>query len=51
MWLYDARFLSIIKSLSEKLHDILEPEKPLVTPPEMLKRPKGHDFGMDDYVD
>ena len=51
VWLYDARFLSIIKSLSEKLHDTLEPEKPLVIPPEMLKRPKGHDFGMDDYVD
>lgn len=51
VWMYDARFLSIIKSLSEKLHDTLEPEKILITPPEMLQRPKGHDFGMDDYVD
>ena len=37
--------------LSTVLHDTLEPEKILITPPEMLKRPKGHDFGMDDYVD
>ena len=50
VWLYDARFLSIIKSMSEKLHDTLEPEKALVLPPEMVTRPKGKDFGMADYV-
>ena len=50
VWLYDARFLSIIKSMSEKIHDTLEPEKALVLPLEMVTRPKGKDFGMADYV-
>ena len=51
IWVFDNRFLATIKSIAEKFHEVLEPEKTLVIPPEMLKRPKGHDFGMDDYVD
>ncbi|MBR5443276.1 MAG: ion transporter [Paludibacteraceae bacterium] len=51
VWVFDNRFLSITKSIAETLHTILEPEKALVIPPEMLHRPKGHDFSMRDYID
>jgi voltage-gated potassium channel len=51
VWVFDNRFLSITKSIAETLHEILEPEKTLVVPPEMLHRPKGHDFSMRDYID
>jgi hypothetical protein len=36
---------------NDTLHAVLEPEKEQIVPPEMLKRIKGHDFGMKDYVD
>ena len=51
IWIYDSRYLAIAKDLAETLHTVLEPERELVTPPEMLKRPEGKDFGMQDYVD
>lgn len=51
VWVFDNRFLSITKSIAETLHEILEPEKTLVIPPEMLHRPKGYDFSMRDYID
>ena len=51
VWMIDNRFLSVIKDLAETMHATLEPERELVTPPEMLSRPLGKDFGMQDYVD
>ena len=51
VWIFDNRFLATIKTIADTLHAVLEPEKPQITPPEMLKRPKGHDFGMKDYID
>ena len=51
VWVYDNRHIAIIKDLAETMHAVLEPERELVTPPEMLKRPLGKDFGMQDYVD
>ena len=51
VWMFDNRYLSVIKDLAETMHRVLEPERELVTPPEMLKRPFGHDFGMQDYID
>jgi voltage-gated potassium channel len=51
VWMIDNRFLSVIKDLAETMHATLEPERELVTPPEMLSRPSGKDFGMQDYVD
>lgn len=50
VWMIDNRFLSVIKDLAEIMHATLEPEIELVTPPEMLSRPLGKDFGMQDYV-
>ena len=51
IWVYDSRYLSIAKDLADAFHNVLEPERALVTPPEMLVRPEGKDFGMQDYVD
>ena len=43
--------LALVKTIAEIFNKHFESgvEKPI--PPEMLKRPKGHDFGMQDYVD
>ena len=51
VWMFDNRFMAITKDLAETLHNFLEPERELVLPAEMLKRPEGHDFGMQDYID
>ena len=47
---FGSEFLSTTKALADVFSRHFEPgvEKPI--PPEMLKRPKGHDFGMQDYV-
>lgn len=51
VWTFDNRWGTVIKSLAEDIHSMLEPEKPLDVPFEMVKRQEGHDFGMEDYVD
>jgi hypothetical protein len=51
VWMIDNRFLAVIKDVAETMHAALEPERELVTPPEMLTRQLGKDFGMQDYVD
>lgn len=50
VWMFDNRYMAIIKSLAEEMSKVLEPdiEKPI--PPEMLKRIIGKDFGMQDYI-
>ena len=50
VWLFDNRFMETTKCIADTLHAVLEPEKEQIVPPEMLKRIKGHDFGMKDYV-
>jgi voltage-gated potassium channel len=51
VYMFDNRWGSLIKTLAENIHDILEPERELITPPEMVTRPEGKDFGIQDYVD
>lgn len=51
VWIFDNRYMSVVKNLAETLHNILEPEKEVVPPAEMITRPEGRDFGMQDYVD
>jgi hypothetical protein len=51
VWMFDNRYMSVTKDLAEAFHNVLEPERELVTPPEMNVRPEGKDFGMQDYVD
>ena len=40
--------VAIAKDLAEAIHKVLEPERELITPPEMLMRPEGKIFGMQD---
>lgn len=51
VWMFDNRYMAVIKSLADEMSKVLEPgiDKPI--PPEMLSRPLGKDFGMQDYVD
>ena len=51
VWVFDNRRLGVIKDVAEVMHNILEPERELVMPAEMVTRQKGKDFGMQDYVD
>lgn len=51
VWLFDNRYMSIIAALADTMHEVLEPERKIERPAEMVKRPEGHDFGMADYVD
>ena len=51
VWMFDNRYMSVIKDLAETFHNVLEPERELVIPTEMLKRPEGRDYGMQDYID
>lgn len=51
VWMFDNRYMAVTQSLANELSKALEPgiEKPI--PPEMLNRPIGKDFGMQDYID
>lgn len=51
LFVFDDFFLQYAKDLADILNATLEPEISKTTPPEMLARPKGHDFGFGDYVD
>ena len=51
VWMFDDRYMSIIKALADSFNRILEPNIEKFIPPEMLSRPMGKDFGMQDYVD
>ena len=51
VWMFDNRWGSVIKTLAEGIHSVIEPDRPLVVPFEMELRQEGHDFGMQDYVD
>lgn len=50
VYMFDNRWGSLIKTLAESIHSVLEPERTLSTPFEMESRQEGHDFGMQDYV-
>jgi voltage-gated potassium channel len=47
---FDTNCLATAQSISEVFNRHIESDVTKETPPEMLKRPKGHDFGMGDYV-
>ena len=51
VWVFDNRRLGVIKDVAEMMHNILEPERELVIPAEMVTRQINKDFGMQDYVD
>lgn len=51
LWVYNANYLAVIKDIAETFHQYMDSEKALKLPPEMVSRPKGHDFGFADYKD
>ena len=50
LWVYNANFLALTKTIADTFHKYLEPEKDVQLPPEMVTRPVGHDFGFGDYL-
>lgn len=50
VWMFDNRYLAVIKDLADCINLVLEPNVQKQIPPEMLKRPQ-NDFGMQDYID
>lgn len=50
VWMFDNRYMAVIKDLADCINRVLEPDVQKQLPPEMLKRPK-NDFGMQDYID
>ena len=50
LFVFDSAFLQYAKDLADLLNAQLEPEAEKTIPAEMLKRTKGHDFGMKDYI-
>lgn len=50
VWMFDNRYMAVIKDLVDCINHVLEPNIQKQLPPEMLKRPKS-DFGMQDYID
>jgi hypothetical protein len=50
LWVYDANFLEITKTIADVFHEVFEPEVHKELPPEMVTRPKGNDFGFGGYI-
>ena len=50
VWVFDSTFLEATKSIADVFNHAFEPDVEKALPPEMLKRPIGHDFGMADYI-
>ena len=46
----DAKRLSTAQTIANVFNRNFEPDVEKQIPPEMTKRPRGHDFGMIDYV-
>ncbi len=51
VWMFDSRYLAVIKTFADKLNNNIEPEKAKEIPPEMLTRQSGRDYGMNNYID
>ena len=50
VWVFDATYLAVTKDVADILNEVFEPEVQKELPPEMVTRPKGHDFGFGDYI-
>ena len=51
LYVFSNTFLALAKSIADVFNHAFEPDIEKQLPPEMLKRPIGHDFGMTDYID
>ena len=50
LYVFNNTFLALAKSIADVFNHAFEPDVEKQLPPEMLKRPLGHDFGMTDYI-
>lgn len=50
LYVFSNTFLALAKSIADVFNHAFEPDIEKQLPPEMLKRPIGHDFGMGDYI-
>jgi hypothetical protein len=50
LYVFSNTFLALAKSIADVFNHAFEPNIEKQLPPEMLKRPIGHDFGMTDYI-
>lgn len=48
---FSDAFLATAKTIADVFNRHFEPDVEKQLPPEMVTRPLGHDFGMDDYID
>ncbi|MBR3855046.1 MAG: hypothetical protein IKM65_02685 [Bacteroidaceae bacterium] len=51
VWMFDSRYLAVIKTIADTLNSNIEPKKAKELPPEMLTRQSGKDYGMNNYTD
>lgn len=50
VWVFDATYLAVTKDVADVFNEVFEPDVHKELPPEMVTRPKGHDFGFGDYI-
>lgn len=51
IWMFDDRYLAVIKSIADSLNRVLEPEKVKTLPKEMVTRIYEQDYGMNSYIE
>ncbi len=49
-FVFSASYLDLAMNIAQTIATVLEPERQMQIPAEMQTRPKGHDFGMADYI-
>lgn len=51
IWMFDDRYMAVIKTIADSINRVLESEKEKQIPREMATRIDGNDYGMLNYID
>lgn len=51
IWMFDDRYMAVIKAIADSINRVLEPEKEKQIPREMVTRIDGNDYGVHNYID
>lgn len=51
IWMFDDRYMAVIKTIADSINRVLEPEKKKHIPREMVTLIDGNDYGMLNYID
>lgn len=51
IWMFDDRYMAVIKSIADSINNVIEPDKKKEIPSEMINKPDENDFGMRSYID